>query len=349
MEAVVMDCNEKNVVVMKKDGTFLTIPNASYSIGERIELAEVKRPWAKQLLAAACLCLVIGLGAVGAGLWFAPYSHVGVSAEYSVDFTLNRFEYVIDVQVKSDDHKLLTEEFSKEMENKKVVDAVAETIEKSENAAATQVTVSSKKENEQKKLQDKLERQTNAGVVQEDAERQNGVQNQLPQKEVEKSQVHADRKTLTGTLLMEDEKTAQEKQENMADGTAAVEKSEAVCDESADEAKKSEGISDDVSFEEADEEILGDVSFEETSEGISGDVSSEEVAVGTSDEVSDEKLSDEAAADGTEEASGNADKAELSGEEADNISEAQKNDESAAELSDEMLDNTDEALAEKLD
>lgn len=336
MEAVVMDCNEKNVVVMKKDGTFLTIPNASYSIGERIELAEVKRPWAKQLLAAACLCLVIGLGAGGAGLWFTPYSHVGVSAEYSVDFTLNRFEYVIDVQVKSDDRKLLTEEFSKEMENKKVVDAVAETIEKSENAAATQVTVSSKKENEQKKLQDKLERQTNAGVVQEDAERQNGVQNQLPQKEVEKSQVHADRKTLTGTLLMEDEKTAQEKQENMADGTAAVEKSETICDESSDEAKKSEGISD-------------DVSFEEESEGISGDMPAEEVAVGTSDEVSDEKLSDEAAADGTEEASGNADKAELSGEAADNISEAQKNDESAAELSDEMLDNMDEALAEKLD
>ena len=80
MESVVMECNGKNAVVLKKDGTFSKIPNLSYTRGERIELTEKKSLRAGLLLASACMCLVLGLGSAAAGMWITQYSHVGVSA-----------------------------------------------------------------------------------------------------------------------------------------------------------------------------------------------------------------------------------------------------------------------------
>lgn len=174
MRAIVMDCNGKNAVVLKEDGTFVTVKNVSYTIGQKIETAGMKRSGIGQLAAAACLCLMIGLGAAGAKLWLTPYSHVEVRAEYSVGLTLNRFQYVIDAEIESDENAVLPEEFEHEVKNKKASDAVADAIARSSDKDNAQVVVSSRTSKEQKKVEEQVAHTTggknaNGKVVSQDA------------------------------------------------------------------------------------------------------------------------------------------------------------------------------------
>ena len=109
---------------------------------------------------------------------------------------------VIDVDVRNDERSVLSERFQKEIKNKEVADAVAETLSQSAGKDAAQVTVFSKKEKEQKKLMGMLEETTSVEQVQ-------GNRMQIRPSAVEdaeQSQVRAEKEIATSEILIEEDK-----------------------------------------------------------------------------------------------------------------------------------------------
>lgn len=155
MDAVVMECRGSQAIVLKKDGTFAKVRNYDYLIGDEIQLSSGNMAWKKVALsAAACLILVAG---IGTGLWRTPYSYIDVNAGYSVNYTLNRFDYVIDAVVDSDDEGIFTEECLKSMKNQKAEKVILESVKLADGEDDVKICVSSQSEEAQAHLLNTLE------------------------------------------------------------------------------------------------------------------------------------------------------------------------------------------------
>lgn len=100
MKAVVMEIGRKYTIVLTRQGDYVrvkTLPH--YRVGYEIECPPVPavKYWIRYASAAAVLVFFIGLG----GLVFTfttPYSYVNLDINPSVEMTVNRFDYIIQVK-----------------------------------------------------------------------------------------------------------------------------------------------------------------------------------------------------------------------------------------------------------
>lgn len=116
-------------------GTLPTV--GSTAAGTRVS-GTVKKRYAMRLrwigaAAAACfMCLSISAGTV----WAIPYGKVQVANGSSLSYTINRFDYVLDVNAENEPGKQLLDELDmKKIVNRKIDRAVEETIGQMENLA----------------------------------------------------------------------------------------------------------------------------------------------------------------------------------------------------------------------
>lgn len=141
MNAVIVDIRKKQAAALDESGRIIRIHNAGYEIGQQIELHEVKpirtAPALKRLstgVAAAVLVAMIGTGTAAYAL---PCGTVTLEGESSIEYTINCFDYVIDVKASNEESEALLSEIDvSQLRHHRIDAAVAATIEHMEQPAS---------------------------------------------------------------------------------------------------------------------------------------------------------------------------------------------------------------------
>ena len=112
MKAVIVDIRKKQAAALDESGRVVRIHSAGYELGQTIELHEVKPVRAPQMLkrlsfgvAAAVLAVMIGTGTAYA----TPYGTVTLDGDSAIEYTINCFDYVLDVKAADEEGEALLE------------------------------------------------------------------------------------------------------------------------------------------------------------------------------------------------------------------------------------------------
>lgn len=141
MKAVIVDIQGKNAAALAENGEVKKIPNDNYAIGDEVSLTEIipikhtPRPAAKIIRRVVVVAAaLITLTALGFGTAYAvPSGTVSLDADSSIEYTINCFDYVLDVKALNKNGETVLNEIDKSnLKHRKIDDAVAETVEKIE-------------------------------------------------------------------------------------------------------------------------------------------------------------------------------------------------------------------------
>ena len=176
MNAVIVDIKGRQAAALREDGAVVRIRNEGYEIGQQLELrnlapVRMSRTWKRAVSGAVAAALVV---VAGAGTAYAmPYGTVTLDAdsESSLVYTINCFDYVLDVQGGNESGEtLLLEMDSGELRHHPVDRAVSATVahlEKKqkggEHRGGIRVSAEAGGRRHRKKLQEKLDGFTQSG------------------------------------------------------------------------------------------------------------------------------------------------------------------------------------------
>ena len=131
MKGIVVEIQQNIAALLSDDGMVRKVSNRNYSIGQEVEVRMMKtmnwKKWAAAGSVAACLVLVFGVGAYA---YTTPYSKVSLDVNPSIEYTLNRFGRVIDVEgINEDGEAIISEAQVDSLMHQSIQDAVAQTID----------------------------------------------------------------------------------------------------------------------------------------------------------------------------------------------------------------------------
>ena len=111
MRAMVMDINNKQMVVMREDGTFEKVKKHSgVLIGDEITLSATPVSWKninKYVSVAASIMLVF-LGSLQVKAYYTPYGYVNIDINPSIELGFNKYERIISTRgINGDGEKVL--------------------------------------------------------------------------------------------------------------------------------------------------------------------------------------------------------------------------------------------------
>ena len=165
MKAVIVDLRGEHAAALRDDGCVVKIPDAGYTLGQVIELHERARPrWRRtvfSLAAAAALLLSIGGAA-----YATPYGVVTLDADTSLSYTINLFDYVLDVRAADSEGETLLKELDLgQVRHRRVDSAISSTVEQlsqrrqpDESEPAYTVSAETRSERHSQRLRQELER-----------------------------------------------------------------------------------------------------------------------------------------------------------------------------------------------
>ena len=99
MRAVVTEIRETSAAVLCEDGQIRLIPAQNFHKGQEITLSAGRRRIRRPLMWAACVAALCAMATTSVYAVCEPYSSVTVDGEESVEYTLNRFDWVIGTRV----------------------------------------------------------------------------------------------------------------------------------------------------------------------------------------------------------------------------------------------------------
>lgn len=115
MKYMVMECHRAYAVVLDYEGRFLKVANLNYEVGQCVDhVVKMEEPrkvlqfgrMTRILSVAACLCLMV----LGSGTYMMmPYGTVQIRINPHVEMTLNRLDYVTDLEGLNEDGRHLIE------------------------------------------------------------------------------------------------------------------------------------------------------------------------------------------------------------------------------------------------
>ncbi|MDO4972619.1 MAG: hypothetical protein Q4E38_00275 [Eubacteriales bacterium] len=137
MKAVIVEIRGRWAAALGEDGAVVRIPNAAYAPGQAVELLRsaarpARRLWKKvgSLAAAAALALSIGAGTAYA----LPCGTVSLEGASSLSYTVNCFDYVLDVQATDEESAALLEELDvTSLRHQRIDKALRRTVEQLES------------------------------------------------------------------------------------------------------------------------------------------------------------------------------------------------------------------------
>ncbi len=168
MNAVIVDIRKKQAAALDESGRVVRIHNAGYEIGQTIELHEVKPLRTPTMLkrfstgvAAAVLVAMIGTGTAYA----MPYGTVTLDGDSSIEYTINCFDYVLDVQATNEEGEaLLAEMDTRQLRHHRIDKAVSATVEQMERGGhletpegGMQISADTRSEGHTERLRQELE------------------------------------------------------------------------------------------------------------------------------------------------------------------------------------------------
>jgi len=133
MKAVILDTDKNEATVMTDDGDIIEIRNNGYEIGQEIILHRRKKRASINritgIVAAAAAALVI-TGGIGGYTYYTPYGTVSLDVNPSIEYTINRFDRVLDVTgINDDGDDILFGLDTKSLINRNIESAIEDTIE----------------------------------------------------------------------------------------------------------------------------------------------------------------------------------------------------------------------------
>ncbi|MDF2541827.1 MAG: hypothetical protein K0S47_1545 [Herbinix sp.] len=131
MKAVIVEIKDGYAAVLSDEGCILKVKNNNYEIGQEITMDQKKVVITKKLaVMAASAAMFVTLCGVGTWAYASPYSYVSLDVNPSIEYTINRFDRVIDVNAVNDDGSDILDLVNVEqLENKTIQDALDQTIE----------------------------------------------------------------------------------------------------------------------------------------------------------------------------------------------------------------------------
>jgi hypothetical protein len=130
MKAVVVDIKDEYAAVLSDDGSIVKVKNKRYSKGQVIEMKTKKVHFTKKLALGVASAAVLILGSsVGAWAYTTPYFYVSLDVNPSIEYTLNRFDRVIDIKAVNDDGQVILDKIDiKDLNNQSIEDAITDTV-----------------------------------------------------------------------------------------------------------------------------------------------------------------------------------------------------------------------------
>lgn len=128
MKTVIVKTEGRYASALCSDGTFVRIKNQNYSVGQVIMMKK-QSVFSKITLAGSAVAAVLVLS-VGVWAYTNPYAYVSIDVNPSIEYTLNRFDRVLTVKAVNDDGQTILKEVGlKNLKNKTIDEAIAETVE----------------------------------------------------------------------------------------------------------------------------------------------------------------------------------------------------------------------------
>lgn len=169
MKAVVLDNSEKEATVMTHDGDIIGVKNRNYDIGQEITIRTNLTALPAKVYKFAPVAAVAAVFVVIAGgfrTYFDPYGTVSLDINPSIEYTINRFDRVLDVNGMNDDGSDILASINTDgIINRNIEDAVDKTLEQIEADGYIEdddenyvvVTANTKKEEHTDELLSKLD------------------------------------------------------------------------------------------------------------------------------------------------------------------------------------------------
>ena len=133
MKAVILDIDKNEATVMTEDGDIIGIRNNGYDIGQEIILHRRKNRSSMKritgIIATAAAAIVI-TGGISGYTYYTPYGTVSLDVNPSIEYTINRFDRVLDVTgINDDGDDILLGLDTKRLINSNIETAIEDTIE----------------------------------------------------------------------------------------------------------------------------------------------------------------------------------------------------------------------------
>lgn len=167
MKTVIVDLQGKYAAALDETGSVVRIPNAAYRIGQEIELHRVPsaRLNMRRKIAATAAAAVLVLG-LGTGTAYAlPCGTVSLDAASSIEYTVNCFNYVLDVKGADEEAETVLSEIGKtNLRHRPITQAIETTVEQiredgwlDEESSSLQIRAEGRTERYSEQLQKQLD------------------------------------------------------------------------------------------------------------------------------------------------------------------------------------------------
>lgn len=129
MKAVILEIKGSNAAVLSEDGRISQIKNRNYKIGQEIAMSNINyAKWAAT--AAAAMFLFV----TPAWAYMTPYSYVSLDVNPAFEFSINRFDRVLEVKAVNGDAEEMVEEINIDgLKNKEIRAAVRNVLTELKN------------------------------------------------------------------------------------------------------------------------------------------------------------------------------------------------------------------------
>ncbi len=170
MKAVVVELREHDAAVLTNDGCIIRIKNRNYAIGQVVEL-KTSAAWKTKKIAvlAASAAAVVMLFGVTAWAYFTPYSYVSLDVNPSIEYSINRFDRVLNATAVNDDGSEILANL--DLNNMPIEEAIKDTVDQIaqdgyfEGQDPGGIMISTSSENQQESEQLAQDLQTSAQEV----------------------------------------------------------------------------------------------------------------------------------------------------------------------------------------
>lgn len=132
MRAIIVEIRGRQAAALGDDGMVYLIKAGQHAVGEKIDLSSQKCRfrWKKPLTWAACVAVLVATATTGVYAAYEPYSYVSLDTASSVEYTLNRFDQVLDVCPVDEDSAFLAKTLHAEVPKFSHIDkALAHTVD----------------------------------------------------------------------------------------------------------------------------------------------------------------------------------------------------------------------------
>lgn len=133
MKGIIVEIRKNKAAALLEDGTVRMLPSGNHKIGEEIRMSEKEtknRTWGLPRVAAIAAAVVVLLAGGGGYAYATPYSEVSLDVNPSIEYVLNVFDQVIEVNALNEDGtEILTDEVTDEIVGESIDEAITDTLD----------------------------------------------------------------------------------------------------------------------------------------------------------------------------------------------------------------------------